>query len=196
MRGSPLRPSHDRRGDGSIPACAGQPYPRCPQSSEGRVYPRVCGAAAQEHEAVRPRSGLSPRVRGSPGSKSTGSGGAGSIPACAGQPSYDNLVKLVMEVYPRVCGAAPCPRRIQAQHPGLSPRVRGSLGFVWQRRPVSRSIPACAGQPGTMGSWRGRLRVYPRVCGAATSISSRCSWSSGLSPRVRGSRRFRKDCKG
>ena len=51
---------------GSIPACAGEPRRRWSTTCGPRVYPRVCGGAA---DGVRVRvqgEGLSPRVRGSP----------------------------------------------------------------------------------------------------------------------------------
>ena len=49
---------------------------------------------------------------------------------------------------------------------GLSPRVRGNPLPGWFRWQTTRSIPACAGQPGW--AWTGGYvsPVYPRVCGA------------------------------
>ena len=71
---------------------------------------------------------------------------------------------------------------------GLSPRVRGSRPFPDRAGRHERSIPACTGQP--QGFEDGSLspRVYPRVYGAAWMASHPVSGSSGLSPRVRGSR--------
>ena len=71
---------------------------------------------------------------------------------------------------------------------GLSPRVRGNprirqTGFL-----ITRSIPACAGEPGAAVGRRWNGAVYPRVCGG-TSVPSKCLTSVvGLSPRVRGNR--------
>ena len=74
--------------------------------------------------------------------------------------------------------------------PGLSPRVRESLGHG--------SIPACAGEPGLpTGSIpacapfrRGGSWVYPRVCGGTPATATLASALSGLSPRVRGNPGF------
>ena len=75
---SPLR--------GSIPACAGEPnlrYAPCPPPG---VYPRVCGGTPRINPAASSWSGLSPRVRGNPSSRSTRRTSRRSIPACAGEP--------------------------------------------------------------------------------------------------------------
>ena len=53
-------------GDGSIPACAGEPRLRpwpCPQRP---VYPRVCGGNPSSQDSQASKCGLSPRVRGKP----------------------------------------------------------------------------------------------------------------------------------
>ena len=51
---------------------------------------------------------------------------------------------------------------------------------------MTRSIPACAGEPlsGRGGSIRGG--VYPRVCGGTDEIDRCGPYQQGLSPRVRG----------
>ena len=48
---------------------------------------------------------------------------------------------------------------------GLSPRVRGNLRAYLKAHRVSRSIPACAGEPGAAVPELATYRVYPRVCG-------------------------------
>ena len=53
-------------------------------------------------------------------------------------------------------------------------------------RRVLRSIPACAGEPGTPCVWTGRPAVYPRVCGGTTLAECERRTGAGLSPRVRG----------
>ena len=70
---------------------------------------------------------------------------------------------------------------------GLSPRVRGNLVTrCWVKKAV-RSIPACAGEPPTSPSAYRLTWVYPRVCGGATELATKCGLDlSGLSPRVRG----------
>ena len=50
------------------------------------------------------------------------------------------------------------------------------------------SIPAHAGQPVSARPRRGRLRVYPRACGATHGLPDDEREWSGLSPRMRGNR--------
>ena len=69
---------------------------------------------------------------------------------------------------------------------GLSPRVRGNRSGSAPLSVMTRSIPACAGEPSTSRGRTARSTVYPRVCGGTL----RPRWSRrsvvGLSPRVRG----------
>ena len=51
------------------------------------VYPRVCGGTGLRDEDVRTFWGLSPRVRGNPPECCGCVAHAGSIPACAGEPT-------------------------------------------------------------------------------------------------------------
>ncbi len=68
-------------------------------------------------------------------------------------------------VYPRVCGGTAQNSTNLVDLPGLSPRVRGnrfrSLPWYW----LTRSIPACAGEPTGVMLPMCWLWVYPRVCG-------------------------------
>ena len=72
---------------------------------------------------------------------------------------------------------------------GLSPRVRGSQSSTSPTTPVTRSIPASAGQPITSCDSRLAAMVYPRECGAAPGSGVDTTTITGLSPRVRGSPR-------
>ena len=86
VRGNPPPAGRAGLGDGSIPACAGEP--RCPRSlsrpcgvypacagepvlpsiveSPATVYPRVCGGTSDRDPDRAEQIGLSPRVRGNP----------------------------------------------------------------------------------------------------------------------------------
>ena len=151
--------------------------------------------------------GLSPRVRGN--LRITGVPGRcqGSIPACAGEPRRFLRLRLLVGVYPRVCGGTAYPthrtaftrrvyprvcggtrgrRRCRCRRPGLSPRVRGNLAEVPHAGAGPRSIPACAGEPRPSGYFRRGRRVYPRVCGGTRHRDHDCRPVWGLSPRVRG----------
>ena len=142
--------------------------------------------------------GLSPRVRGNQPHHVPGAVCLASIPACAGEPVSGMPTRVVIEVYPRVCGGTfpACLRQGLAL--GLSPRVRGNrqragkkglsyVGCPW-------SIPACAGEPfKCCCRHRGRHHgLSPRVRGnrqLSTPVDLRSSGdytATGLSPRVRG----------
>ena len=111
---------------------------------------------------------------------------AGSIPACAGEPSACIFVKASSTVYPRVCGGTIIEERVITLCIGLSPRVRGNHYDRRCRGGRQGSIPACAGEPAMESGTVYSSSVYPRVCGGTTSSSAARWMTSGLSPRVRG----------
>ena len=211
---------------GSIPACAGEPptdiqfsatiwvYPRvCGGTpvppfphSRHRVYPRVCGGTPR---VLFPKSivaGLSPRVRGNrehakgriPGAGSipacagepwlgeSDEDVSGSIPACAGEPARISGYSSRARVCPRVCGGTVDPGVIVTLASGLSPRVRGNPLCRLHRWFRAGSIPACAGEPLPPGWGQWLTRVYPRVCGGTDAAAVSYLKNTGLSPRVRG----------
>ena len=172
---------------GSIPACAGEPVLVGPRVPQGGVYPRVCGGAGPIMPFMGPVTGLSPRVRGSPGQRDTAPRRRGSIPACAGEPATPSWSRASRWVYPRVCGGAPNPLFSPTRMSGLSPRVRGSPGSVHASRICVGSIPACAGEPRSASGAATSPWVYPRVCGGAIASGMVSRTRRGLSPRVRGS---------
>ena len=142
-----------RRQPGSIPACAGEPVIRIHRILLHRVYPRVCGGTHSKSLCCRPRSGLSPRVRGNPRGARRRRRYRGSIPACAGEPPGWTWAKSGPGVYPRVCGGTSRQSARKCRNWGLSPRVRGNPKTGGTARPAARSIPACAGEP---ASWARR----------------------------------------
>ena len=152
-------------GKRSIPACAGEPARRGPAPGPHRVYPRVCGGTSAVSSSTTARKGLSPRVRGNQDMAGAPWYCQWSIPACAGEPTSRRRASSQYSVYPRVCGgtAGGCSRSHASQ--GLSPRVRGNLLWGIVVLLVKGSIPACAGEPAATFAPRGRLLVYPRVCG-------------------------------
>ena len=188
VRGSLLQAVAEADLARSIPACAGEPTNSGSPGVRQRVYPRVCGGAARQTIATGNAVGLSPRVRGSPlGIRFVASANR-SIPACAGEPTPLSMLFRSYRVYPRVCGGAVMISSAVIVNSGLSPRVRGSPPAAPQPRGGRRSIPACAGEPMGLHNARFRRRVYPRVCGGATDTTYVATQTSGLSPRVRGSR--------
>ena len=69
---------------------------------------------------------------------------------------------------------------------GLSPRVRGNPPKSSWRTLLTRSIPACAGEPSCFDHCHPPMTVYPRVCGGTVTPSAASITARGLSPRVRG----------
>ena len=181
---------------GSIPACAGEPPPRCPNCPASRVYPRVCGGTLQRRWSPQRSGGLSPRVRGNRPPDVQVVQRLGSIPACAGEPRTGDAPSTAGRVYPRVCGGTG--RKARSNYParGLSPRVRGNRQAPDPLPETAGSIPACAGEP-PKSPWRRRsLRVYPRVCGGTTGCRFIRASPMGLSPRVRGNLESKQHIKG
>ena len=135
----------DGHGQGSIPACAGEP----PRSHiclyRDRVYPRVCGGTSYSEARLNEAVGLSPRVRGNPPQGCVSLTRHRSIPACAGEPTSVRKAPGLLWVYPRVCG-----------------------GTIWKGVTGDNargSIPACAGEPLPFSHNAPGQTVYPRVCG-------------------------------
>ena len=174
--------------DRSIPACAGEPGLRCDAPGTRSVYPRVCGGTSTPRSRPEPRVGLSPRVRGNLGPFREKRRGAGSIPACAGEPRGRRADTRGRAVYPRVCGGTRYSGGEDRMMQGLSPRVRGNLAARHDIAEGRGSIPACAGEPRRRLRFRRTSRVYPRVCGGTRGAIACPRSGCGLSPRVRGNR--------
>ena len=109
-----------------------------------------------------------------------------SIPACAGEPMSDSHMRLLVWVYPRVCGGTSSFTIEDGTVNGLSPRVRGNPRARSVGRLAQGSIPACAGEPARRGSSASSRAVYPRVCGGTPCPAHGGERPNGLSPRVRG----------
>ena len=113
-------------GEGSIPACAGEPSCKLRCSTAIRVYPRVCGGTRGRQLLQNGPQGLSPRVRGNLTLLSAVVAQGGSIPACAGEPGLELGFRANGQVYPRVCGGTTRTGKSSHRGRGLSPRVRGN----------------------------------------------------------------------
>ena len=133
----------------SIPACAGEPGGWKGGRLRGEVYPRVCGGTRCSLAAGVPAGGLSPRVRGNLGRYTAPRSVSGSIPACAGEPATATAIPCARWVYPRVCGGTAGHQLRLRPFRGLSPRVRGNRQPTLLPVAPRRSIPACAGEPGS-----------------------------------------------
>ncbi len=148
----------------------------------------MCGGTHAGRGHIPEVSGLSPRVRGNRGGESHAAAAARSIPACAGEPRWEDGAGKRDPVYPRVCGGTDLLSCKSCGSRGLSPRVRGNLAIEGRGRQERRSIPACAGEPCLPTRRIRRRPVYPRVCGGTYRWPLHFGPPEGLSPRVRGNR--------
>ena len=189
---SPLARGHREAGipfhqiDGSIPACAGAPRSFILCEKRLQVYPRLRGGTEGIDERNVGMLGLSPLARGH---LRTGAGrnrGVGSIPACAGAPSFLIGLLRFQRVYPRLRGGTIGEYCEAAAAEGLSPLARGHHRRMDVRKRGRRSIPACAGAPARF-LWRSRTaRVYPRLRGGTARRLVAPHPTGGLSPLARG----------
>ena len=131
-RGKRRLPAGALRPAGSIPACAGEAFPRRALRIGRGVYPRVRGGSWVPVAAAPARSGLSPRARGKLHRALGAYAETGSIPACAGEAAACPSVIVRTEVYPRVRGGSGDSFQQVRVTEGLSPRARG------KRRPALR----------------------------------------------------------
>ena len=149
-----------------IPACAGNSAAPPTPTPARPVHPRVCGELVRPTLPLRPPSGSSPRVRGTPGG-----------------PQHADRAR---QVHPRVCGElwiAGIEAEVQR---GSSPRVRGTHPPCPPCRLCRRFIPACAGNSAQTAAAFFARSVHPRVCGELCLLSATGQSGDGSSPRVRG----------
>ena len=71
--------------------------------------------------------------------------------------------------------------------------MRGNRKMIGAIYADQRSIPAYAGEPAYDGGGAGRAKVYPRVCGGTDMATATEIWRLGLSPRMRGNLRQRRE---
>ena len=187
LRGTGLRPVSRSWNKRFIPAPAGNGGAGCSQHSPQPVHPRACGERITCMESGDDADGSSPRLRG------TGIGiqAEGSccrfIPAPAGNGVAVVTARPTTTVHPRACGE-------RVFHPA---RELAGERFI--------PAPAGNGMASTMDSWS--WPVHPRACGErAPPLDSarsprrfipapagngaialaRKAWTSGSSPRLRG----------
>ena len=172
-RGNPRFRAPRGQDRGSIPAGAGEPEAFPPARHPDRVYPRGRGGTTYGSEDGDSNVGLSPRARGNPQLRRPDQGGAGSIPAGAGEPRRCARRNGFRRVYPRGRGGTAFPPARKEVEPGLSPRARGNPGKSARSNQRSGSIPAGAGEPLSEATRPFRRRVYPRGRGGTCKRSER-----------------------
>ncbi len=190
-RGSPTMEPNGWRGEGSIPAHAGEPGSRRPASSRGRVDPRPRGGALGRPGVEGRAWGRSPPTRGSRREEFGAPAHGGSIPAHAGEPAHARTRPDAPGVDPRPRGGALHRREELREGIGRSPPTRGSHRHARAKTLAHGSIPAHAGEPSRRDSGSQRARVDPRPRGGA--VGGRCDREqrAGRSPPTRGSREHR-----
>ena len=116
--------------------------------------PRVYGGTRQSGKSTTTATGLSPRVRGNLPGFSGGRTGAGSIPACTGEPWLRFWLRNFWKVYPRVYGGTLSWKKAICQGSGLSPRVRGNpprlRGSEWKSDGFGRITDGLLTAPDTL----------------------------------------------
>ena len=146
----------------------------------------MCGGTDFTGRSPTFSRGLSPRVRGNHRVEGDIGVGAGTIPACAGEPRSGADPLDISRDYPRVCGGTGPRSRGPTTIKGLSPRVRGNPIEAGLDRRQHGTIPACAGEPPVGLIVEMLEKDYPRVCGGTFVVNSHRNPLRGLSPRVRG----------
>ena len=166
----------------------------------------MCGEHIKLWLVKKPRSGSSPRVRGTLAGKKTTTvtngiipacagntdtsisvtSNLGIIPACAGNTVWRNPNFYCMRDHPRVCGEHSDFNEMWCNHSGSSPRVRGTPVGLDSVNIAVGIIPACAGNTFCVPTRQTLKRDHPRVCGEHCSVSMSTYTSAGSSPRVRG----------
>ena len=155
-----------------------------------RDHPRVCGEHLSSSSLSIARRGSSPRVRGTLWYFVTKSRASGIIPACAGNTWWDERHGVLIRDHPRVCGEHFQSSSSAVSSAGSSPRVRGTRSRRGSASSSKRIIPACAGNTECRWQRAARSWDHPRVCGEHFVTRNNLFWTSGSSPRVRGTQSF------
>ena len=186
MRGTRIHPTKRDVGSGIIPAYAGNtPWNRQRQASPWD-HPRVCGEHSDAALIIAPRSGSSPRMRGTLHDWPIQVVVEGIIPAYAGN-TRNRLASISSHWdHPRVCGEHGVGEEAAEFVEGSSPRMRGTLRVPpCCFRPFG-IIPAYAGNTYVNPSWRSQTEDHPRVCGEHSTVGAGVVSGVGSSPRMRG----------
>ena len=189
MRGTPR--DHKPMPDWArfIPAHAGNTSGTRRCLSSVPVHPRACGEHPLWIEFILVIVGSSPRMRGTRNAMRHGTLDRRFIPAHAGNTS--NYLELPgdMTVHPRACGEHSDIAQNAINVDGSSPRMRGTHLPQQRRNRDDRFIPAHAGNTPTSNLRHCGISVHPRACGEHISDQPQMRYSSGSSPRMRGTRR-------
>ncbi len=171
-RGNPGRQAAQRRGDGPIPARAGQPPRGRVPRGRSRAYPRSRGATRCAPVPMHQHEGLSPLARGNRARGHSPAGPGGPIPARAGQPRSYRPISGAQGAYPRSRGATSIMSSVTTCWKGLSPLARGNHPRPDQHGLLVGPIPARAGHPGIQAHADGGRGPIPARAGQPLARNS------------------------
>ncbi len=173
---------------GRISARAEQPRSARRCRSSPTAHLRAGGAAGVSHATDVLMMGASPRGRSSRRRAQRDLGRGGRISARAEQPRRRRSSARRSRAHLRAGGAATALSRTSRCSSGASPRGRSSPGQLAGRCPLQGRISARAEQPAPPSPRLARAGAHLRAGGAASTMASLCSSTTGASPRGRSSR--------
>ena len=174
--------------NGPIPVRTGEP-PWCAHSSStAGAYPRSHGGTSCQDASGALMTGLSPFARGNPYHQHGRRGVSGPIPVRTGEPTFADVVPLLVGAYPRSHGGTEMIRTVNFSEMGLSPFARGNPYHQHGRRGVSGPIPVRTGEPRRRWAAVRCCWAYPRSHGGTAKRLRQVACQGGLSPFARGNR--------
>ena len=185
-RGTRIDAGATDRCDRFIPAYTGNSASRRPPGCRSAVHPRVHGELNVLRKTDRPRTGSSPRTRGTHADRRRLAYPRRFIPAYTGNSRGSRPGRPSPPVHPRVHGELrPGIGRADGWG-GSSPRTRGTP-ILCDRYPLwCRFIPAYTGNSSRSLPHRSSPTVHPRVHGELEKKEILISTRYGSSPRTRG----------
>jgi len=129
------------------------------------VHPRICGEHWCGYSTASLRVGSSPHMRGTHPQEFRDRVIRRFIPAYAGNTTCRPAQPTGSPVHPRICGEHPGHRRTHALNAGSSPHMRGTHKPFLLFPPISRFIPAYAGNTLATDRPSKLIAVHPRICG-------------------------------
>ena len=171
---------------GSSPHTRGTHQHRHPPRRLGLVHPRIRGERGSILIHVHPSCGSSPHTRGTLVELDQSGSEGRFIPAYAGNARSASRPEPSSTVHPRIRGERDgnSPQRVQKN--GSSPHTRGTHAPLAARCPVSRFIPAYAGNAVSSDNPWSAKSVHPRIRGERAVIIVSTKSPFGSSPHTRG----------
>ena len=169
-----------------IPAHAGNRPGSCHSKLGRTVHPRACGEQLSTLVMASIDSGSSPRMRGTASPPEVLMSKHRFIPAHAGNRWPSQSAPSPAAVHPRACGEQVQDSDTTDVADGSSPRMRGTESVELPALDCDRFIPAHAGNRFITLTIRRTSTVHPRACGEQTQRAASRSFSTGSSPRMRG----------